>query len=238
MRARWAASAAAVASQAYAAAYGREIADDSTRVRWGLEPRVAVTAAIVLAIIGALVWWNAATGVTPPAYLDPTSVPYTLSASTEPVMPSSGNMSGAQPTPSIVLVVHVSGAVARPGLVTLAEGARVADAVQAAGGVEGEANLAAVNLARHARDGEQIHIPEVGAAQAIGEAFPSGPGPVDLNLASAEQLETLPGIGPVLSERIIADREAHGPFASLADLTRVSGVGNALVTRLDGLAVT
>lgn len=234
VRARWAASAAGAASRAYAAAYGREIADDSTRMRWRLEPRVAITAAIVLTLLGVGTWWASNSAPALPAFAqsspaaseqsnqgqDPTPVPN----------PTDTTEDGLHPEH---LVVHVSGEVVRPGLVTLEAGARVADAVEQAGGMETHADLAAVNLARLARDGEHIHVPAVGEAPASGAT----PGPVDLNSADASLLETLPGIGPVLAERIIADREANGPFASLADLARVSGVGEAMVSGLADLAV-
>ena len=233
VRARWAASAAQAASRAYTAAYGREIADDSTRMRWRLEPRVAVTAAIVLILLGVGAWWASSSPPTLPAHADSSAQP---GASAEPdgdpkegLAPedSADESESAEP-----VIVHVSGEVAQPGLVTLELGDRVADAVEQAGGIVGEADLAAVNLARLAQDGEQIHVPAFGEAPAPGAAS----GQVNLNTADAAGLETLPGIGPVLAERIIKDRETHGPFASLEDLARVSGVGDAMVSGLADLA--
>ncbi|MFN3865216.1 MAG: helix-hairpin-helix domain-containing protein [Demequina sp.] len=222
--ARWADSAAQVASRAYAAAYGREINDDATRVRWRLEPRVAVTAAVALALLALGAWWAARAEPALPAHVQSSSVP-SLSAS---------SVARPAPAPSAaVVVVHVSGEVATPGLVTLSADARVADAIDLAGGAAPTADLAAVNLARRPHDGEHVHVPAIGEAPVVAELA----GPVDVNSASAEQLETLPGIGPVLAGRIVADREANGRYASLEDLARVSGVGDALVAGLVGAAV-
>ncbi len=132
--------------------------------------------------------------------------------------------------------VHVSGAVAAPGLYRLAVDARVVDAVAAAGGFAPSADRAAVNLARTISDGEQLIVPEVGA-----EPAPTAPREVadagadtviDLNTADAALLETLPRIGPALAERILAWREENGRFTSVEDLLSVSGIGDKL---LDGI---
>jgi competence protein ComEA len=129
-----------------------------------------------------------------------------------------------------VVVVDVTGAVEVPGLVELTAGSRVADAIDAAGGASADAVLDDLNLARRVNDGEQVRVPHMGEDDA------AGGGPINLNSASAEELEQLPGVGPVLAERIIADREANGPFASIDDLSRVPGVGDAIVGALDGIA--
>lgn len=238
VQARWAASAASAASRAYAAAYGREIPDTSTRMRWRLEPRVAVTAAIVLVLLGVGAWWSTGSAPALPPHVDATPEPSAVTTdegapgvAQEPVVGDESSSAAALVAP---IVVHVSGAVAQPGLVTIDEGARVADAVDKAGGVVAGADVAAVNLARLARDGEQIHIPLEGEAPAPGGAD----APVNLNTADATALETLPGVGPVLAQRIIADRDANGPFTSLDDLARVSGVGEAMVAGLTELAHT
>ncbi|MGN6300737.1 MAG: ComEA family DNA-binding protein [Angustibacter sp.] len=139
-----------------------------------------------------------------------------------------------------VVLVHVVGQVRRPGVVRLAPGARVEDAVAAAGGATGRADLAAVNLARPVVDGEQIVVPRPG--EATPPAGPSGgaspspgtsaAGPVDLNAATPEQLDALPGIGPVLAGRIVDFRTQHGRFGSVDELGDVSGIGDALLERL------
>lgn len=131
------------------------------------------------------------------------------------------------------LVVHVAGSVLRPGIVHLADGSRVGDAVAAAGGALSSAQLGAVNLARRLLDGEQVYIPSLDEAAAGAGVPTAGTGAglvataplIDLNNADAAALDTLPGVGPSTAAKIIADREANGPFASIDDLQRVSGIG-------------
>lgn len=134
-------------------------------------------------------------------------------------------------TPAPEVEVHVAGAVRRPGLVELPQGSRVDDAVAAAGGATHRADLASVNLARRLLDGEQIVVLRKGQTRAAGVAEPptggsATPGqPVDLNTATVAQLDGLPGVGPVLAQRIIDWRTAHGRFSSVDELTEVSGIG-------------
>ncbi|MFF3063145.1 helix-hairpin-helix domain-containing protein [Oerskovia sp. NPDC057915] len=134
------------------------------------------------------------------------------------------------------VVVHVVGAVAAPGLVTVPEGSRVADALTAAGDATPDADLAGVNLAREVVDGEQIVVPRPGevVAAAPGAAAGGGTsdGPVDLNTADEAALDGLSGIGPVLAARIVEWREANGPFTTVEELGEVSGIGDALLARL------
>ncbi|MGW8483540.1 ComEA family DNA-binding protein [Microbacterium sp. NPDC055903] len=134
------------------------------------------------------------------------------------------------------LYVHVLGEVASPGLYVLEQGARVADALAAAGGTLEEADLGAVNLARPLADGEQVVVPALGAATA-GESTASGvtaDGVIDLNTADQSALETLPRIGPALAQRIIQWREENGRFASVDDLLAVPGIGTKLLEGLRG----
>lgn len=131
-----------------------------------------------------------------------------------------------------VVLVHVAGAVANPGVVELADGARVLDALARAGGAADDADLTAVNLARVVVDGEQIVVPRVGEAPVAapgvsgsGGAGSGAPGLVNLNAADATALETLPGVGPAIAARIIAWRDENGPFRSVDELLAVSGIG-------------
>jgi competence protein ComEA len=141
--------------------------------------------------------------------------------------------------PSSKLVVDVAGAVRRPGLHALAPGTRIADAVAAAGGVTAKADITAVNLAAPIADGEQIVVPArgSGAAGASSGAAPSPTAPLDLNSASLEQLDALPGIGPATAQKILDYRQAHGSFHSIADLDAVPGIGQGRIEQLKGLVL-
>jgi competence protein ComEA len=138
-------------------------------------------------------------------------------------------------TPSKSLSVHVAGAVARPGLYSMREGSRVADALTEAGGPMTEASLDDINLAARLKDGEKVMVPRSpapvlgqgpGAAvksESTGQA--SGGAPVNLNTATAERLDSLPGIGPSFAAKIIDYREKNGPFSSVDELENVPGIG-------------
>ena len=138
----------------------------------------------------------------------------------------------ATPSPAAVVVVHVVGRVARPGLVALPAGSRVADAIAAAGGVTRPRAADSVNLARVLADGEQIAVgADVVAAASTPTTGAVAP-IVDLNTADLAALDTLPGVGPVLAGRILAWRQAHGPFRSVDELGEVSGIGDAILGQL------
>ena len=133
------------------------------------------------------------------------------------------------PSPATQVMVHVSGQVNKPGVYQLAEGSRVQDAVAAAGGPLGESDANALNLAAVVADGQKVTVPKPGEAVPVdaglsGEAGAPG-GKVNLNLASPAQLEELPGVGPVLAERIAAHRQTKGRFTSPRQLMEVSGFG-------------
>jgi competence protein ComEA len=166
-------------------------------------------------------------------------VTVTTPAAPAPAGPASG---AAAVRPEGPVVVHVDGAVHHPGVVTLATGGRVADAVAAAGGTTDEADTSLVNLARPVVDGELVVVPRLGeevavdpggaAAVADGGPGPGGADPaalLDLNTADTTALDGLPGIGPVLAERIVSHRDQAGPFASVEDLGDVSGIGPAVL---------
>jgi competence protein ComEA len=139
------------------------------------------------------------------------------------------------------VVVYVAGAVAVPGVYSLATSARVTDAITAAGGPASDANLDVVNLAAVAIDGERIYIPKVGEVvpvvlgnvPAVADTAPSGP--VDINSATADQLDVLPGVGPTTAAAIIAHRLQHGPFQTVEQLGDVRGIGPAKLDALRGL---
>ena len=136
------------------------------------------------------------------------------------------------------IVVDVVGAVRRPGLVRLPEGARVADAVARAGGLVRVAERTGVNFAAPVADGQQVLVPRRGVAGA--EASVGGApaaGPVSLSSATAEQLDALPGVGPVTAEKIVSYRQQHGAFRSVDELDAIAGIGPSRLADLRGLVV-
>ena len=140
------------------------------------------------------------------------------------------------------VTVDVSGAVATPSVVTLAEGSRVADAIDAAGGALPDADLAQLNRAARLTDGEKVHVPITGeqAAEAAGttagsvETGATTQQLININTATEAELDVLPGVGPSTAEAIVADREENGPFSTIEDLMRVSGIGEKKFEKLAG----
>lgn len=143
------------------------------------------------------------------------------------------------PTAPQFVVIHVSGAVAKPAVYTLPAGSRAHTAVESAGGALATANLSAINLARVLTDGEQLHIAAMGeTAPPAGAPTGSGQargGTVNINTASQSELETLPGIGPTRARAIIAHRTQHGPFARIEDIQNVTGIGEKTFESLKSL---
>ena len=138
------------------------------------------------------------------------------------------------------MTLHVSGAVASPGLVHVPAGSRVADAIAAAGGVLPGADVGSLNLAAPVRDGEQVRVADAAELDPAGGGGgdPPDDGRVHINDADASTLELLPGVGPVLAARILAHREQHGSFASVEDLLDVPGIGEGrLAAMRDVIAV-
>ena len=146
----------------------------------------------------------------------------------------------APPASPPQLVIDVAGAVRRPGLYRLPQGSRIADAVARAGGATGKAALDGVNLAAPLADGEQVVVPaRIPGASAAASSAPGAPssGPVSLSTATAEQLDALPGIGPVTAQKIVDYRTQHGAFHSVDELDAISGIGPAKLDQLHGLVV-
>jgi competence protein ComEA len=144
----------------------------------------------------------------------------------------------AAASPHAKIVVHVVGAVRRPGLYALRKGARIADAVRRAGGTTRKANLEAINLAAPVEDGLQVVVPRRQPVVLPGSAAPGETqtaGPVHLNTASLEQLDTLPGVGPVTAQKIVDWRQTHGAFTSVDDLDAIPGIGPARLEQLRDL---
>ena len=179
-----------------------------------------VTLGVVAAIIGALVVWAprpaGAVALAPP-----------VADQESPTLPT---------VSAAMVMVHVAGAVRQPGLYELPVGSRVADAIEVAGGPVDGAQLDSINLARQVADGEQVSVPTQDEAGASGGLAVNGR--INVNTATASQLEDLAGVGPVLADRIVAYREQHGPFASVGALESVTGLGPAIVAGLaDAAAV-
>ncbi|HSJ71853.1 MAG TPA: ComEA family DNA-binding protein [Acidimicrobiia bacterium] len=170
---------------------------------------VTVIGVAVIIVLGGFMWF----GMGPP----PTAaVPESAAAPTTVGIPAS-------------ITVHISGAVLRPGLVSIADGSRMADAVAAAGGALPSADLGSINLARQVRDSDHVIVPVHG--EGSGSPGESADG-IDINTATASELEALPGVGPVLAERIVAFRTERGPFSSVEDLLDVPGIGEAKLAQM------
>lgn len=153
------------------------------------------------------------------------------------------------PTPTVteaapVVVAYVCGAVRRPGVYTFVQGARITDLIEKAGGATGAAELQTVNLAALLTDGQQVVVPERGAAGAAAApadptvaaaAGTAGGALVNLNTATMTELDTLPGVGPSTAQKILDYRTAQGGFKSIEDLNNVSGIGDVTFAELKDL---
>lgn len=214
--------------------------------RRGVKALASVTAVVVL--VAAFLAWRArpkveAVPTVPVAEARPSDSPGDRASTARP--PTDPAAAGAVPAASAAgteMVVAVGGKVRRPGLVRLPPGSRVADALQRAGGPDRGVDVALLNLARKVVDGELILVgvtPPPGQATgaggpAAGAAAPAG-GPVNLNTATLADLDTLPGVGPVLAQRILDEREQRGGFTAVADLRKVQGIGSSRYEQLKDL---
>jgi competence protein ComEA len=165
--------------------------------------------------------------------------PQLLESLDDPAAADLPSTSQATNTPSIpsTVIVYVSGAVSAPDVYELPLDARIKDLVLAAGGLTADADAARINLAERLKDSEHIHVPRQGessddAAVAADTAGAAQGGPLDLNTASASDLDNLPGIGKSFADRIIEYRTTNGPFTSVEDLQKVKGIGAALFAKI------
>lgn len=196
-------------------------------VRWRVPPRTALVALAALVLVGGAVALRAAA--------QPTGEPVTVE---EPTVLTSASPEPAA-TADATVWVHVVGQVASPGVVALPAGSRVGEAVAAAGGALPDADLAGLNLAAVVQDGAQVRVPAPGEVvepetDDTGTGGTTG-GAVDVNAAGAGELQTLPGIGPVLAERIVAWRTEHGAFADVDALRDVPGIGPSVLNQIRDL---
>ena len=198
--------------------------------------RVAVALLALAALVGGgFIWVRATPRVAGTATGQDTAAP------PDQTLPRAAPDTSATASASDQVAVHVAGRVRRPGLVRLPAGSRVHDAIRAAGGVTSGADLNAVNLARKLTDGEQIRVPAPDDPPPPPDAAttPGGPNttpsaPLDLNTATLEQLDTLPGVGEVTANRIITYRTAH-PFTTVDELLEVPGIGQRRFDQLKDL---
>jgi competence protein ComEA len=196
---------------------------------------LALVGLLAAVVAGACLWWSRP---------DPRPVPQpVLRPAARPAGLTTASGTGT-PNPSpAMLMVDVAGKVRHPGVVSLSTGARVIDAIKAAGGVRPGARTGTLNLARRVVDGEQIlvgvdgtpapTVPPPGPVASPGAPVPGDP--VDLNTATVAQLDQLPGVGPVLAQRITDYRTQHGGFRSVDELRQVSGIGEAKYADLKNL---
>jgi competence protein ComEA len=209
--------------------------------RWREDPRVAALLLLTCAVAAGGFWFRSGISGASPSTAGASTAP--APATTAPAAPPT-----TVAAPAAVVVVHVAGAVAKPGVVTLAAKRRVVDAIDAAGGPLPDADLDRLNLAAPLTDGSRIAVPKRGEpAPALEPAATPGPagatttegapatGPINLNTATQAELETLPGIGPTLAQAIVAERERSGGFRSVEDLRRVRGIGDARFAQVQPL---
>lgn len=191
------------------------------RGRLGLQPSHALI--IVLVVLLGLAVTALLTGLGRP------KVETVQPAATATVLATGTPIPDSEPESDDDVVVHVVGKVGSPGIVELPAGSRVVDALEAVGGAEDGVDLSTLNLARVVGDGEQIFVGVDPPPQAVTRSEPDDETPVHVNLntATAGQLETLPGIGPTLAGRILEWRERHGRFTAVEELLEVSGIGPA-----------
>ncbi len=198
---------------------------------------------LTIAIAIPLVGWGAYFLLRSPAPPIEASLAYATTVPQSVAGTSPNAVGGTSSSTPALVTVHVAGHVYSPGVYRLSPGVRVVDAVRAAGGATQDADLNAINLAGPIDDGQQIYVPAFGeripgiaSSGLVGESAVSSPQlPVNLNSATAEDLDILPGIGPTTASAIVLFRERNGPFASVEGLLEVPGIGPAKLEALAGL---
>lgn len=223
------------------------------RLRHGLprSPARSVAVALALLVVAGAAWWLLRP---PPAPIEST-LPMASAGSGDAGRPAGPDGAGGEGSTTVPaaeeLVVQAAGAVARPGVYRLPSDARVDDVVRQAGGLTGEADADRVNLAAPLADGERVWVPRKGETEppevvagtgsgagggtetsGTGSGGTAEPSVVDLNSADAEELDTLPGVGPATSSAILAYRDEHGSFSSVDELLEVRGIGDAKLEQL------
>jgi len=213
-------------------------------IEWfGLARIITSAIAVVVVCVGG--WWLVRTPPAPPeSALPVVAAEVAVGSATlpPPIRPQQTDTVDTDPS---VVTVHVAGAVLVPGVFELPANSRVAGAIDRAGGPSAEADVGALNLAAPLVDGTRVYVPAVGEDVPIAIGAP-GPvvnedvqtGPVDVNSASAGELESLPGVGPATAAAIVAERDRNGPFVSFADLERVPGIGPSKLAAMEGLVTT
>lgn len=206
----------------------------------------AVQRSVWLAVVLTSLFWLLAGGLVLLFWQHPRPVAFEIQPPPATATPRPSPTPSPTSTPA-PLLVDVAGAVQRPGVYQLPAGSRVQQAIDVAGGVTAEAELRLVNLARPLHDGEKLYVPakgeeappsSTGSTAQTGTAPANGTAtafPININTASAQELEALPGIGPVTAQAIVAYRQANGPFSSVKQIVEVKGIGEGTLAKIRDL---
>lgn len=222
----------------------------------GAKPEVIGCVVGVIIVIACIGWWICSTILITPVPLastDEISLSPNASEENDDTNQSKEDAQPSQEDTSQRIVIYIDGCVAHPDVYELPTSARVKDSIDRAGGLTSDADVAALNLVSELHDGEKVHIPRVGedatltqdsTGAASGDSYRQDRGasttrkghaptrPISLNKASKNELLELPGVGPAMADRIIADRREHGPFKHVEDLKRVKGIGSKKFEKL------